>query len=59
MEQKQFGNVDDLISYLKEEAAKRSIGPEEVDKLALKVAVMDNVLTQAAVNLWLNTLKVT
>jgi len=46
-----FGKVDDLFSYLKEEAAKKSISPEEIDKLALKVAVMDNVLTQAAVDL--------
>jgi WD40-like Beta Propeller Repeat./Tetratricopeptide repeat. len=47
----QFGKVDDLVSYIKEEAAKSSISPEEVDRLALKVAVMDNVLTQAAVDL--------
>ncbi len=46
-----FGNPDDLISYLKEQAARKSISPEEVDKLALKVALMDNILTQAAVNL--------
>lgn len=45
-----FGTVDDLLSYIKEEAAKRKIQTEEVDKLALKVAVMDNVLTQAAVD---------
>ncbi len=47
----QFGKVDDLISYLKEEAAKQDISSEDVDKLALKVAVLDNVLTQAAVDL--------
>ena len=46
-----FGNVDEYISYLKAEAAKNSISPEEVDKLALKVAVMDNILTQAAVDI--------
>jgi len=51
IEKQQFGKVDDLISYLKEEAAKKSISPEEFDKLALKVAVMDNILTQAAVDL--------
>lgn len=51
IEDQQFGKVDDLFSYLKEEAAKKSISPEEIDKLALKVAVMDNVLTQAAVDL--------
>jgi hypothetical protein len=47
----QFGKVDDLVSYIKEEAAKSSISPEEVDKLALTVAVKDNVLTQSAVDL--------
>jgi hypothetical protein len=51
IDKQQFGNVDDLISNLKEEAAKKSISPEELDKLALRVAVMDNILTQAAVNL--------
>lgn len=51
IDKQQFGNVDDLISYLKEEAAKKSISPEELDRLALRVAVMDNILTQAAVNL--------
>jgi hypothetical protein len=47
----QFGKVDDLLSYLKEEAAKSSISPEEIDKLALMVAVKDNVLTQSAVDI--------
>ncbi|MGC1391289.1 MAG: nuclease [Bacteroidales bacterium] len=51
IENKEFGKVDDYISYLKEEAGKKSIKSEEVDKLALKVAVMDNILTQAAVDL--------
>jgi len=51
IEDQQFGKIDDLISYLKEEAAKKSISPDEIDKLALKVAVMDNILTQAAVDL--------
>ncbi len=50
IDEQQFGKVDDLISYLKEEAAKKSISPEEIDKLALKIAVMDNILTQAAVD---------
>ena len=50
IENKKFGKVDEYISYLKEEAAKKSVNPEEVDKLALKVAVMDNILTQAAVD---------
>jgi tetratricopeptide (TPR) repeat protein len=47
----QFGKVDDVISFIKDNAAKSSISPEEIDKLALKVAVMDNVLTQAAVDI--------
>jgi tetratricopeptide (TPR) repeat protein len=51
IDKQQFGKVDDFISYLKEEAAKQKISAEEVDMLALKVAVMDNVLTQAAVDL--------
>jgi hypothetical protein len=51
IENKEFGKVDEYISYLKEEAAKKGISPEEVNKLALKVAVMDNILTQAAVDL--------
>src|SRR5664280_1432501 len=50
IENKQFGKVDDYISLLKEEAAKKGIGPEEMVKLALKVAVMDNILSQAAVD---------
>ena len=51
LEKQKFGRVDDIISYLKEEAAKSSISPDAVDKLALKIAVMDNILTQAAVDL--------
>jgi len=51
LRQHEFGNIDDYISYLKAEAARKSISPEEVDKLALKVAVMDNILTQAAVDI--------
>ena len=46
-----FGKIDDYISFLEGEAVKKGINPEEVDKLALTVAVMDNILTQAAVNL--------
>jgi hypothetical protein len=50
IESKQFGNIDDLISYIKEEAAKKGIQAENVDKMALKAALMDNILTQAAVD---------
>jgi hypothetical protein len=51
IEKKEFGKVDEYISYLKEEAARQGLSSQEVDKLALKVAVMDNILTQAAVDL--------
>jgi hypothetical protein len=51
IENKKFGKVDEYISYLKEEAGKKGVSSEDVDKLALKVAVMDNILTQAAVDL--------
>lgn len=47
----QFGKVDDIVSYVKEEALKNNIQPAEVDIVAAKVAVMDNVLTQAAKDL--------
>ncbi len=51
IQKQDFGNVDDMISFLKEKAVKNNISTGEVDKLALKVAVMDNILTQAAVEL--------
>jgi hypothetical protein len=47
---KKFGNVDELINYLKEEGSKSGISQEEIDKLALNVAARDNILTQAAVD---------
>jgi hypothetical protein len=50
-DKQQFAKPDDLISYLKVEAAKENINPEDIDKLALKIALMDNILTQAAVDL--------
>ncbi|MEI6048559.1 MAG: hypothetical protein WCS03_06640 [Bacteroidota bacterium] len=51
IENQQFGNADDILSWLKKEAARKNISSEEVDRLALKVAIMDNILTQAAVDL--------
>jgi hypothetical protein len=51
IEKQKFGKVDDIVSYLKELAAKNGIPVSEIDKLELRVAAMDNVLTQAAVNL--------
>lgn len=50
LEKKQFGNVDDVLSHIKEEALKNGLSAEDVDKLALRVAVMDNILSQAAVD---------
>jgi len=50
IENKNFSSIDEYISMLKEDAAKKGINSEEVDKLALKVAVMDNILSQAAVD---------
>ncbi|MFN8242180.1 MAG: hypothetical protein U0X39_15675 [Bacteroidales bacterium] len=46
-----FGNVDDYLNFLKNEAAKNNIAASEIDKLALKVAVTNNILTQTAVDL--------
>ncbi|HQK70672.1 MAG TPA: hypothetical protein PL101_06115 [Bacteroidales bacterium] len=46
-----FGTPDDILAFIKEGAAKQNISGEEVDRLALKVAVMDNILTQAAVDI--------
>jgi LPXTG-motif cell wall-anchored protein len=51
IDKQKFAKVDDVISFVKEEAAKSNISSDIVDKLALKVGVMDNVLTQAAVDL--------
>lgn len=51
IDKRKFGKPDDVISYVKTEAAKSNINPKAVDLLALRVAVMDNVLTQAAVDI--------
>jgi hypothetical protein len=50
LKQKHFGTVDDVISYLKKEVAGKAEKIEDLDRLALRVAVMDNVLTQDAVD---------
>jgi hypothetical protein len=50
LKQKHFITLDDVIAYLKKEAAGKTEKVEDLDKLALRVAVMDNVLTQAAVD---------
>ena len=49
-ENRQFGKIDEYISFLKEEVSKKGISSDEIDKLALEVAVRDNILTQAAVD---------
>jgi hypothetical protein len=49
-ENKQFSTVDEYISYLKAEAGKKGVNSDDVDKLALRVALLDNVLTQSAVD---------
>ena len=46
-----LNSKNDLISFIKEEALKKGIISEEVDKLTLNVAIMDNILTQTAVDL--------
>jgi hypothetical protein len=46
-----FGKVDDYVSFLEGEAVKKGLAAEDIDRLALTVGVMDNILTQAAVNL--------
>ena len=48
---KKFNTPDDLLDLLRVEARNKNVNSEEVDKLALEVAVKDNILTQAAVNL--------
>jgi hypothetical protein len=54
VEKQEFNKTDDLLSYLKTEASNKNIKTETIDKLALKVAVMDNVISQAAVDLLAN-----
>lgn len=45
----EFAKVDDQMAFLKEEAMKRGISPDEVDRMALEIALKDNILSQAAV----------
>ncbi len=54
VEKQEFKKADDLLVFLKTEASNKNSKPEDIDKLALKVAVMDNVLTQAAVDITSN-----
>ena len=54
VEKQEFRKADDLLVFLKTEASNKNTKPEDIDKLALKVAVMDNVLTQSAVDITAN-----
>jgi hypothetical protein len=45
-----FENIDNVVTLIKERAVAAGIDPERIDRLALKTAVQDNILTQAAVD---------
>ncbi len=47
----EFSKSDDLLSFLKSKATESNIKAEDIDKLALRVAVSDNVLTQSATDI--------
>ncbi len=47
----EFATLDDQIDYLKKLAGDENIDPYEVDELAMKVALNDNILTQAATDM--------
>ncbi len=51
IEKQQYGKLDDVIAGLKTKAIDNNVDPAEVDRLALKVAVSDNVLSQSAVDI--------
>ncbi|MBE0673184.1 MAG: PD40 domain-containing protein [Bacteroidales bacterium] len=46
----QFGTIDDVVSHVRELAIAEGIESERVDKLALRTAVNNNILTQATVD---------
>ncbi len=48
--EQQFATLDDQISYIKEKASEQGVSTDEVDMLALKIAVEKNILSQAAVD---------
>jgi hypothetical protein len=54
VEKQEFKKTDELLLFLKREASNKNFNPENIDKLALKVALLDNVLTQSAVDLLAN-----
>lgn len=51
IEKRIFKNPDAILYALKTKAGEKNISPEDVDKVALKVAITDNVLSQSAVDL--------
>ena len=51
IEKRDFEYTDDMLDFLKKEAPARDVQPVEIDKLALRIALMDNVLTQSAVDI--------
>jgi hypothetical protein len=51
IEKEKFSTVDEMLVSLKNEAARKNISAEEIDKLTLKIALTDNVLTQTSVDL--------
>jgi hypothetical protein len=51
VEKQEFIKTDNVLLFLKNDATNKNINPESIDKLSLKVAVMDNVLTQTSVDL--------
>jgi tetratricopeptide (TPR) repeat protein len=50
LEKQQISKLDEINASLRQAAGKKDMDPALVDLLALRVAVNDNVLTQAAVN---------
>ena len=48
---REFATLDELLDYLKQLAEENDIDAYEIDELAMKVALNDNILTQAAVDM--------
>jgi tetratricopeptide (TPR) repeat protein len=50
-DKKEFRDPDDVLSYLRSKAVKNNIQKDEIDRLALRVARTDNVLSKPAINI--------
>ena len=48
---REFATLDEMLDYLKQLAEENDIDAHEIDELAMKVALNDNILTQAAVDM--------